>query len=282
MDEDSGRCAASRADRAHKVATPARPCYRDGPQAARFPATAGPRRASGRWGGYLEPVPTAVRLPLRPVVLGLAIAAAVECAPSAGGEEGVPAWPERLPASTSFGAPRGLLPRRAIVHVHSVYSHDACDEAAQDELERTNEPCLDRFRAALCQTRVDAVFLTEHDRWLVRADSLADALLFRHGDRPVTVDGRLAANRLACGTLLFAGAENVLMPVGFDSLPDGTRDERRAFYDAQDDGAVEAFHRYGAIVLMPHPESASVERIAALPADPTLDDVVEMNRAAHR
>jgi hypothetical protein len=200
--------------------------------------------------------------------MGLAIAAVVECAPHAGDEEGVvPAWPDRLPASTSFGTPRGLLPRRAIVHVHSVYSHDACDEAAQDALEGTNEPCLDRFRAALCQARVDAVFLTEHDRWLVRADSLAEALLFREGDRRSTVEGRLVANRLACGTLLFAGAENVLMPVAFDSLPDGSREERRAFYDAQGSDAAEGFHRYGAIVLLPHPESASLEQIAALRPD---------------
>ncbi|HKY59816.1 MAG TPA: hypothetical protein VJP59_02295 [Gemmatimonadota bacterium] len=160
-----------------------------------------------------------------------------------------------------------MLSRRAIVHVHSVYSHDACDEAAQDELERTNEPCLERFRRALCDTRVDAAFLTEHDRWLVRADSLAEALLFRPGDRPVVVEGRLVANRLPCGTVLFAGAENVLMPVGFDSLPGGSREERRAYFDAEGPDATEAFHRYGAVVLMPHPESAPAERIAALRPD---------------
>lgn len=256
MDEDSGRSAASRADRPHKVAAPVRPCYR-----------AEPRGAVGSPDGYLGPVPIAGRLPIPPIALALAIAAAVDCAPSAGGREGIPAWPDRLPASTAFGAPRGQLPRRAIVHVHSVYSHDACDEAAQDELERTNETCLGRFRAALCQARVDAVFLSEHDRWLVRADSLAEALLFRDGDRRVTVEGRLVANRLACGTLLFAGAENVLMPVAFDSLPSGSREDRRAFYDAQSGGAAEAFHRYGAVVLMPHPESAPFERIAALRPD---------------
>lgn len=198
---------------------------------------------------------------------GLVAALAAACAPSAGGDDGVPIWPERLPPSASFGAPRGLLPHRAVVHVHSVYSHDACDEAAQDEAGGTNEPCLERFRRALCQARVDAAFLTEHDRWLVRADSLAEALLIRPGDRPVTVEGRLAANRLACGTLLLAGAENTLMPVGFDSLPRGTPEERRAFYDAEGPEASEAFHRYGAVVLMPHPENTSLQRIAALRPD---------------
>ena len=210
--EDFGRGAARRADRAHKVATPVRPCYRLR------------HGAAGRGMATFGPVPTGGSPPLRSIALGLAVAAAVGCAPAAGGEEGIPPWSDRLPASTALGAPRGLLPRRAIVHVHSVYSHDACDEAAQDELERTNEPCLDRFRRALCQARVDVAFLTEHDRWLVRADSLVEALLVRAGDRPVAVGGRLVANRLSCGTLLFAGAENVLMPVAFDSLPSGSRE----------------------------------------------------------
>ncbi|MGH7562999.1 MAG: hypothetical protein ACREK5_01050, partial [Gemmatimonadota bacterium] len=177
---------------------------------------------------------------------------------------GAPAWPDTLPAAAAFGDPRGLVPRRAILHVHSVYSHDACDESAQDEAERTNEVCLARFREALCAAHVDAVFLTEHDRWLVRADSLAEALLFRHGDTPVTADGRLVANRLPCGTLLFAGAENVLMPVGFDSLPEGSREERRDFYDAQGRDAADLFRRFGATVLLPHPENLSLKRITEL------------------
>ncbi|MGH7550821.1 MAG: hypothetical protein ACREK3_08760 [Gemmatimonadota bacterium] len=179
----------------------------------------------------------------------------------------MPAWPDTLPAAAAFGDPRALTPRRAIIHVHSVYSHDACDEGAQDEAGRTNEACLERFREALCAARVDAAFLTEHDRWLVRADSLAEALLIRAGDTPVTADGRLVANRLPCGTLLFAGAENVLMPVGFDSLPDGSRDERRDFYDAQDRHAADRFRRFGAVVLLSHPEDLPLERVAELNPD---------------
>lgn len=179
----------------------------------------------------------------------------------------MPAWPDSLPPAAAFGGPRGLVPRRAIIHVHSVYSHDACDEDAQDEAGRTNEACLGRFRDALCAARVDAAFLTEHDRWLVRADSMSEALLVRPGDRRVVEDGRLVANRLACGTLLFAGAENVLMPVGFDSLPGGSREERRALYDAQDAGAAERFRRFGATVLLSHLEGLRFERVAALDPD---------------
>ncbi len=211
-------------------------------------------------------MPIPGRFPLSATVLLLTVAT-LPCSPAAGGEEGAPEWTDGLPAAAAFGGPRGLVPRRAIIHVHSVYSHDACDEGAQDEDERTNEACLERFREALCAARVDAAFLTEHDRWLVRADSLAEALLFRDGDVPVTADGRLVANRLPCGTLLFAGAENVLMPVGFDSLPQGSREERREFYDAQDRDAADRFRRFGATVLLSHPEDLSLERMAGLDPD---------------
>ncbi|MGH7570311.1 MAG: hypothetical protein ACREMK_00510 [Gemmatimonadota bacterium] len=205
------------------------------------------------------------RASLSSITVVLAVAT-LHCSPAAG-EEGTPAWSDGLPAAAAFGGPRGLVPRRAIIHVHSIYSHDACDEGAQDEAERTNEACLARFREALCKARVDAAFLTEHDRWLVRADSLAEALLFRDGDTLVTRDGHPVANRVPCGTLLFAGAENVLMPVGFDSLPEGSREARRDFYDAQGPDAADRFRRFGATVLLSHPENLTLERVAGLDPD---------------
>jgi hypothetical protein len=183
----------------------------------------------------------------------------------------VPAWPDTLPAATAFGAPRGFTATRVILHVHSVYSHDACDGEPQDEAERVDEACLGRFRRALCAANVGAAFLTEHDRYLVRADSLGEALLLRPGDTPLFVESRLAANQLVCasgdGPILFAGAENALMPVGFDSLPGGTREERRAFYDADTAGAVQVYHDYGAVVLLSHPEDMPLARISALAPD---------------
>ena len=164
-----------------------------------------------------------------------------------------------------------MAPVRAVMHVHSVYSHDACDNAPVDEAGRPNEACLARFRRAICTARLGAVFLTEHDRRLVEADSLADALLLREGDRPVLIDGELRASRIACpspgGALLFPGAENQLMPIALDSLPSGSREERRAFYDADTAGAADVYREYGAIVLMPHPEDEPLATIAALEPD---------------
>jgi hypothetical protein len=205
------------------------------------------------------------------VALASAACLAGACRAAAGGT-GATAWPDTLPAASAFGAPRGLAPVRAVLHVHSVYSHDACDEAPVDEAGRPDEACLARFKQAICTARLGAVFLTEHDRRLVEADSLADALLLREGDARVLADGELRASRIACpsgagSALLFPGAENQLMPIGLDSLPRGTREARRAFYDADTAGTADVYRGYGAVVLLPHPEDEPLATIAALDPD---------------
>jgi hypothetical protein len=159
-----------------------------------------------------------------------------------------------------------------VLHVHSILSHDACDEAPADEAGRPNEACLARFRRAICSARLGAVFLTEHDRRLVEVDSLAEALLLRDGDRRVFVDGELRASRIPCpsrpeSVLLFPGAENQLMPIALDSLPAGSREEKRSFYDADTSGTATVYRRFGAVVLMPHPEDEPLATIAALDPD---------------
>jgi len=200
-----------------------------------------------------------------------AAVAALGCGPARGGTGDVPRWPDRLPAAEAFGARRGLVPVRASIHLHSVWSYDACDKAPVDSLGRPDETCLARLRRALCLQRIDVAFLTEHDNRLADADSLRDALLFRDGDAPVEVDGRLVAKRQPCpedrGVLWFAGAENTLMPIALDSLPRGTTEERRRFYDADTAGAADLFRALGAVVLLPHPEEHTTERAAGLAPD---------------
>ena len=204
------------------------------------------------------------------VVLALAGPAAACREPAAGGAKGVPAWPDTLPAASAIGAPRGYAPVRSVVHVHTILSHDACDGEPVDEAGRPNEPCLARFRRAVCTARLGAVFVTDHDRRMVEIDSLPEALLLREGDEVIRVGGRIRASRIPCpdgGALVFPGAENQLMPVALDSLPRGTRDEKRAWYDADTAGAAAAFRDYGAVVLLPHPEDEPLATIAALDPD---------------
>lgn len=56
---------------------------------------------------------------------------------------------------------RGQAWSRAILHLHSPWSHDACDG---DPLPggQVNEPCLQDLREGLCTAGVDAAFLTDH------------------------------------------------------------------------------------------------------------------------
>ena len=206
----------------------------------------------------------------------LAFAACFAALPAAcrepAGMRAEPAWPDTIPAAAAFGAPRGWTPVRAVLHVHSILSHDACDGDPVDEKGRPNEECLARFRRAICTAGLGAVFLTEHDRRMVEVDSLADALLLRDGDRRIAVGGATRASRIACpghpeGALLFPGGENQLMPIALDSLPSGTREDKRVCGDADTAGTGAAYREWGAVVLMPHPEDEPLATIAALDPD---------------
>src|SRR5688500_12172083 len=80
-----------------------------------------------------------------------------------------PPWRADLPDAEVMGERRGLVPARGIIHLHSPYSHDACDGEPRDEATGdVDEDCLADLRAALCTTRMDYAALTDHD------DTMAD------------------------------------------------------------------------------------------------------------
>ncbi|HUP20281.1 MAG TPA: hypothetical protein VM778_10060 [Gemmatimonadota bacterium] len=226
------------------------------------------------------PIPDPPRPPAAPLA-GPALLAAVAlalaaCGPARGGADGVPAWPDTLPGAASFGAPRGFTPARAILHLHSFWSHDACDGEPFDP--ETGEPdleCHARLRAALCAANVDVAYVTDHDRHVWRARSMEEALYHRPGDVlvPAEAGGPPVANRIACagdggGVLLRAGSEALLMTIGLDSLP-AVADSiaRRDWFRRIGPDAPERFRAHGAVVLFPHPEDASLAEIAALGPD---------------
>lgn len=156
-----------------------------------------------------------------------------------------------------MGPRRGLTPARGINHLHSPYSHDACDGMPRDANGAPNEPCLQHLRAALCTTHIDFANLTDHD------DSMADedfATLFsmRDGDEPVMVGGNQVASRITCDdghqVLVTIGTENDLMPVMLDHHVPGTVDERHAIYNGTDATAIAAMRDAGALVWVAHTE----------------------------
>lgn len=188
------------------------------------------------------------------------------CRPLAAGEHADP-W--TVMPSAELAQRRGWRVVRGIVHSHSPYSHDACDDQPFIDGQR-NEPCFAEVRAGLCQTAQDFVFLTDH------ADSFADheypdVLLYAAGDSLIERGGRPVANRLACPdgrrVIVAAGTETGLMPIGLEHHLGDSPAERHAWYQRSDAEALRALQAAGALVFLQHTEGWSIEQIQQLPID---------------
>jgi hypothetical protein len=126
-------------------------------------------------------------------------------------------WTAELPPSDTLTAPRQWRTLRTITHLHSPWSHDACDgEGLPDGA--PDPECLAGLRAGLCALRIDAAYLTDHPSYA--ADQPFEALLhLRDEDEPVTSDGgQLIGAWMDCGggepVLLRPGIEDALLPLG--------------------------------------------------------------------
>lgn len=182
----------------------------------------------------------------------------------------LPAWEKRLPPASELGtgSARGLVPARGIVHLHSPYSHDACDGMPRDASGVPNEPCLQHLRAALCAERIDYAALTDHD------DSMADeefTTLFsmRTGDTPVmNGSGEQIASRIHCDdgheVLVTIGTENDLMPIMLDRHVPGTVAERHAIYNGTDATAIAAMRDAGALIWVAHSEQHPTDELRTI------------------
>ena len=188
------------------------------------------------------------------------------CRPLAAGEHADP-W--TVMPSAELAHRRGWRVGRGIVHSHSPYSHDACDDQPFIDGQR-NEQCFAEVRAGLCQTAQDFVFLTDH------ADSFADheypdVLLYAAGDSLIERGGRPVANRLVCPdgrrVIVAAGTETGLMPIGLEHHLGDSPAERHAWYQRSDAEALRALQAAGALVFLQHTEGWSIEQIQQLPID---------------
>ena len=169
---------------------------------------------------------------------------------------------------------RGWAVKRGIIHLHSPYSHDACDG---DPLPggQLNAPCLTHLRRGLCQTRQDFAMLTDHASHMTEAPFeslfLADA---KAGDELLHDGADVVGNSLHCDPALAAdqrvvltvGGENSLMPVGLHHHLGSTQPERAANMYAESPAAVQAFHDAGGSVLVPHGESRTLDLLKTLTA----------------
>ena len=166
--------------------------------------------------------------------------------------------------------------RRGVLHVHSPFSHDACDgEGLKDGV--PNKPCADDLRAAACEVGLDFVLLTDHPSFM-QDYPFEDLLGARKGDE-LLYDGNVpVANRITC-----PDDHVVLFAVGYESthtLPLGLHHHVAAeFYAGLTDDApladasalVAALQGAGAVVGIAHSEEddLSAARIIEIGLDAT-------------
>ena len=186
-------------------------------------------------------------------------------------------WQRTLAPTDSLDlAPRarGWAVKRGIIHLHSPYSHDACDGDPQPG-GQLNAPCMAHLRLGLCQTGQDFAMLTDHATHMTEApfDSLflADA---QAGDELQHDGSETVGNSLHCDAavapgqrvLLTVGGENRMMPVGLHHHLGDTQAARADAMNAESPAGVQAFHDAGGAVIIPHGESRTLDLLNTLAA----------------
>jgi len=168
---------------------------------------------------------------------------------------------------------RGLLDLRGLIHAHSVYSHDACDDAPRDPATGAiDQVCFDDFRRGLCQAKHDFAFLTDHDTSFSETE-FPEVLLYRseRGDRLAYRNGAPVASWASCddgnAALVLAGCEAATMPVGLERHAGSSKDERSAVYASATPENVAALKALGAVSLVAHTEDWTPDELIALGVD---------------
>lgn len=169
-------------------------------------------------------------------------------------------WSAGLPSTDDQATLRGLQPRRGIIHLHSPWSHDACD--SEGYVDGTlDQDCFDDLREALCTTRMDFAMVTDHPDY-------ADRSVFEEWLQPRDEDTVLdAAVRSSCDdheVLWLPGFEDELMPVGLSRHVDDDPDERHRLLNQTDAEAMDAMTEAGALVFRAHTEGRTREELVEL------------------
>lgn len=187
---------------------------------------------------------------------------AAQCGDTAAPAEAI-AWDPGQP-DISGCAVRDLRDYRAIVHVHSHHSHDACDGDPQPN-GVPDEACLQDLRDALCVTRIDVAFTTDHPVHATEA-TIEEMLLIRGDDKPVLgAGGTPIANWMTCASghrvLLLPGVESgEMMPLGLEAhVPDA--------YGTSSPASFQQIKDAGALAWVAHTESRDVAELATLALD---------------
>jgi hypothetical protein len=222
---------------------------------------------------------------LRRLALGLALSVAAPAAlfipgcsssaspdasttPDMAAPPGLPAWPRGLdPTAKLYPVRRGLRDVRGIIHLHSAFSHDACDGNPLPSGVPA-EPCHHELLQGLCATHQDFVFLTDHDTSFSDHDfetDLGAAPGKLPADPVLSATGAHIASWLHCddGTrmLLQVGSENEVMPIGLESHVSDDIPTRHALMSGSDAQSYAAFRAHGALVSFAHTEAHPLDQL---------------------
>ena len=164
---------------------------------------------------------------------------------------------------------RGLTVQRGIIHLHSVYSHDGCDNRPFIN-GHPNWECLEQLRTAMCTTKQNFIMLTDHDDPFSYYE-FPDVLLYQeeNGDELIYDGEAPIANIIHCPddsqVILTAGNENDVMPIHLERMPDGTPEERMAVLGSSDVDSINTMYDLGATVYVNHAEQWEAPDLLALP-----------------
>lgn len=183
----------------------------------------------------------------------------------------VPWSPTRGALHGDIGLIRDLRPMRGIAHLHSPWSHDACD--GEPLLDGQPDPdCLASLRKGLCDAAIDAAWLTDHETHA--SDQDYEALLYcpegvcADGDQLIEEDGEVHGVRITCAdghqVVWSPGLEAGLMPVGLHRHVSDDPSERAAIYGERSAEAIDALQGAGARVLLAHTEGEPTETLLDL------------------
>jgi len=177
------------------------------------------------------------------------------------------AWDPATIVSTSvLKERRGYHVSKGIIHAHSVYSHDACDNQPFINNE-PNYQCLLDLRKAICTTKQSFIMLTDHTGTMADEDNFANLLLFDEGDELIYRNEKPVANRMHCdggaSSVIMVGVEDSPTPLGLEKHVSDDVSERKAIYGSDFDYITKTtiYHQKGAVVIITHPEDPTIEEI---------------------
>jgi hypothetical protein len=183
-----------------------------------------------------------------------------------------PIWaPGVVLASSREIGPRGLVDLRGALHTHSPFSHDACDGEPRDENGVLDAQCMADLRRGLCQVQHDFIFFTDH-RDSFAASEYPDVLLFdasrgdelvERGSAVASWAGCVGEDESVAPTLLMAGCEASLMPVGLEHHAPG----RGTTYDDVSAAGLAELTAAGAVNFVSHTEDWDAQTLIDLPLD---------------